>query len=252
MSRFKVITGIILRHINYGEAEKLFIISTVLGKRKAFAKGVRKVTSKNAGNLELFTHAHIQLVEGNSDRQIITSAVSIDRFDSFAYQIEKYTLALFASEYIDITSTEDDENSFHHLLIILHAIKDNTNYVNLLIFIITHFTLMSGIQINIFECVLCQTPTTQEDVYYSHSYSGIICNSCRKIHTSNELGNLSELSLFQIKIIRNAYRSLQKPMEHNIDKQHAAPAIEFMYNHVMVHIGHPCKTWTMVKDIILK
>jgi len=248
MSRFKVITGIVLRHINYGEAEKLFIFITPVGKRKAFAKGVRKVTSKNAGNLELFTHGHIQLVEGNSDRQIITSAVSIDRFDSFAYDIEKYTLGLFACEFVDITSTEDDENSFHHLLVILHAIKNNTNYLNLLVFILVHFTLMSGIQMNMFECCECGANTTPEDVWFSQINSGLVCKNCFKINKEQTI----KLSLSTIKIIRNAYRHLKEPMSYQIEKNHAINAIDLMYNHINRQTERSCKTWKMIQDILLK
>jgi DNA repair protein RecO (recombination protein O) len=249
MAKFKVFTGIVLRHIKYDEAEKLFIIITPTGKAKAFAKGVRKVTSKNSGNLELFTHAHIQTVEGNSNRYIITSSVSIDRFDSLAYDIQKYTIAMFSCEMIDKFSQENDDNGYIHLLIILKSLRDTIYSNNDILYALAHISMAIGIYPSLEVCAVCGSDNTPTDIYYSYENGGIVCHDCH--NTNSHL----VLTLNSVKILRNTYRNMSNPMSYNISKEHVKIAADIIYKQVlynMDNMSNQIKTWKMIEDIILK
>jgi len=72
--------GIVLKRINYGEADRILTIYTKRhGKIRAIAKGVRKLTSRKAGSLELFNNVVLFLVKGKN-LDIITEAQTVDLF----------------------------------------------------------------------------------------------------------------------------------------------------------------------------
>lgn len=246
MAKFKVLTGIVLRHIDYGEAERLFIMLTPTGKYKAFAKGVRKVTSKNAGHLELFSHSHIQLVEGNSNRYIISSALAIDKFDILANHIEKFAIAMFACEYIDIVVTEDDDNAYHRLLLILKILKNNEYNPNVILFVLAHLSIIAGIQPAIEMCAECGEETQPDDIYYSIENGGVICQYCR---TS---ASAQTLDLHTIKILRNMYRNMENPMTYKISMPMITFVANLLYKHITSALDKPLKTWKMVEDVVLE
>lgn len=61
-------TGIILSRTDYGEADRILTILTPeQGKLRLKARGVRKVKSKLAGGIELFSTSHITFIEGRND-----------------------------------------------------------------------------------------------------------------------------------------------------------------------------------------
>lgn len=73
MKQFKT-TAIVLRRVNYGEADRIvsFITSTH-GKVSGMARGVRKSGSKLGGGLEPFSESTITFGEGKGDLAIVMS-----------------------------------------------------------------------------------------------------------------------------------------------------------------------------------
>lgn len=67
MKQFVTI-GIILTRTNYGEADRILTVLTPdHGKLRLMAKGVRRVKSKLAGGIELFSVSHITFIRGRGD-----------------------------------------------------------------------------------------------------------------------------------------------------------------------------------------
>jgi len=65
--------AIILKRINFGEADRIVTVLTPQGKMSMLAKGVRKPKSKLAGGLELFCVSDVTYINGRSDLKTITS-----------------------------------------------------------------------------------------------------------------------------------------------------------------------------------
>ena len=73
MATYKT-TGIVLRRHNLGEADRIITFLTPdRGKLRAVARGVRRIGSRQAGHLELFSQVDLMLAEGRN-LDIITSA----------------------------------------------------------------------------------------------------------------------------------------------------------------------------------
>lgn len=102
--------GIILKRRNFGEADKILTIFTKhYGKIKVIAKGIRKITSKKAGALELFNHCKVVLAKGK-DLDIVTETQVINSFSSWRKKLNKVGVAWYFCELVDKLTAEGQTN----------------------------------------------------------------------------------------------------------------------------------------------
>jgi len=102
-------TGIVLRRINYGEADRILTFITPEGKISAIGKGVRREKSKLAGGIELFSISKITLKKSHKSNLLVLASARLDAF--YNNILSDYTVLEFAyealkdinkkSEYID-------------------------------------------------------------------------------------------------------------------------------------------------------
>ena len=93
--------GIIIKRINFGEADKILTIFTKhYGKIRALAKGVRRTTSRKGGNLELFNWLILFLAKGRN-LDIVTEVQVKDSFLDFRKDLKKVGTAYYFCELVD-------------------------------------------------------------------------------------------------------------------------------------------------------
>ena len=93
--------GIILKRTNYGEADRILTIFTKhYGKIRVMAKGVRKLSSRKAGSLELFNQSLLFLVKGKN-MDLITEAGVVNLFKNWRKDLSKVALAYYFCELVD-------------------------------------------------------------------------------------------------------------------------------------------------------
>jgi len=125
MRTFKT-EGIILKRTNYGEADKILTIYTKhYGKIKALAKGIRKLTSRKAGSLELFNQAIVFLVKGKNF-DLVTEAQAVDLFKSWRKNLIRVGVAYYFCELVDKLTPEEQEN-----LAVFELLRDSLNKLNI-------------------------------------------------------------------------------------------------------------------------
>lgn len=109
--------GIIIKRINYGEADKILTIFTKNhGKITGIAKGIRKITSKRKGALELFNRNAFFLSYGKS-LDVITEVQPIGNFASSQINLEKLGRVYYFCEVIDrLTAERVEENAIYNIL----------------------------------------------------------------------------------------------------------------------------------------
>ena len=71
--------AIVLRRTNYGEADRILTLLTLLGQRSAIARGMRREKNRLADGIELFVVSDIVLRRGKGSLYTITQA-RLDRF----------------------------------------------------------------------------------------------------------------------------------------------------------------------------
>ena len=109
MSTYKT-EGVILKRLNYGEADRILTIYTKYrGKIRAMAKGVRKITSRKGGNVELFNHCVLFLAEGRN-LDIVTEAQVVNSFSRVSDDLEKTAAAFYLVELVDQLTPDGQVN----------------------------------------------------------------------------------------------------------------------------------------------
>lgn len=119
-----VTEGIVLKRLNYGETDKLLTVLTKLhGKISVLAKGVRKITSRKAPYLELFSHVRMYVVAGRNFGYV-TEVEMLTVFPSLKDKLEKIAWTYKIVEQTDrlcVTGAEF-RNIFNLLLSVLREI----------------------------------------------------------------------------------------------------------------------------------
>lgn len=120
--------GIVLTRIDYGEADRIITVLTPdVGKLTLMAKGVRRVKSKLAGGIELFSVSELTYVRGRGSMSTLISARLIKHYGHIVTNIER-TMAGYEVIKLLHTVTEDEvEGSYFTLLDqTIAALNDDT------------------------------------------------------------------------------------------------------------------------------
>lgn len=112
-----VAKGIILARTDFGEADRILTILTLdEGKIRAIAKGVRKVKSKLAGGIELFSISQISFIRGKSDINTLTSTRLEKHFGHIVKDINRTMFAYQVLKHINRVTEDNAEPEYFHLL----------------------------------------------------------------------------------------------------------------------------------------
>lgn len=122
--------GIVLKRINFGEADKIITLFTKHhGKVVCLAKGVRRLTSRKRGNLEIFSRVKFFAVRGKS-MDIVTETELIESFSDWRGDLKKVTVAYQLCEIVDKLTAEksEQEEVFTLLSSYLGKLEQAENY----------------------------------------------------------------------------------------------------------------------------
>ncbi|HEV2403274.1 MAG TPA: DNA repair protein RecO [Candidatus Saccharimonadales bacterium] len=109
--------GIILTRIDYGEADRILTLLTPdHGKLRVIAKGVRRVKSKLAGGIELFSVSQLTFIKGRGDIGTLTSTRLIRHYDGIVRDLDRTMLGYELIKKLDKTTEEGVEQGFFDLL----------------------------------------------------------------------------------------------------------------------------------------
>jgi DNA repair protein RecO (recombination protein O) len=102
--------AIILRRADYGEADRLLtIVTPESGKARVMAKGARKITSRKAGHIELFTRVRLLLAKGRTF-DIVSQAETIDAHRALREDLLRGGYAHYLGELADQFIQEGSED----------------------------------------------------------------------------------------------------------------------------------------------
>ncbi len=130
MQGFKT-EGIILKRRDFGEADRILtVFSLNRGKISVLAKGVRRITSRRAGNVELLNRVMMYLHPGKNFL-ILTEAVALDTFQKLKEDLTLSTYAYHILELTDKLTAENQENRilYEHLVEVLKRLSRNPRQI---------------------------------------------------------------------------------------------------------------------------
>ena len=117
--------GIILKRRNLGEADRILtVFSYQKGKISVLAKGVRRITSRRAGNVELLNRCLMYLHQAKTFL-ILTEAASLDTYQKLKGDLTLSAYAFHIIELVDKLTAENQENRvlYEHLVNILQRLS---------------------------------------------------------------------------------------------------------------------------------
>lgn len=85
--------AIILSRTDFGEADRILTVLTPdHGKRRLMAKGVRKIKSKLAGGIELFSVSQVSFIPGRSEIDTLVSTRLVQHFGHIVGEVQRTML----------------------------------------------------------------------------------------------------------------------------------------------------------------
>ena len=100
--------GIVLRRRDQGEADRVLTLCTPIGKLDAIAKGVRKVRSRKAGHVELFSRSSFVIASVPASWDIISQVETIQPHAVLRSDLLRGTYARYVIELLDRFLTEGE------------------------------------------------------------------------------------------------------------------------------------------------
>ncbi len=144
--------AIILRRINFGEADRILTVITLdKGKLSLIAKGVRKSKSKLAGGLELFSVTDLGYIDGRSDLKTVISSRLVRNYGNIVHDIDVTMMAYDFLKRIDTSTKESCEPDYFELLDgALAALNEDPDNVELVrVWFSVKLLVLSGLGINL-------------------------------------------------------------------------------------------------------
>ena len=170
-----------LKRMDFGEADRIITLFTPgSGKLRVIARGVRRSTSRMAGHLELFAHAHLVLARGR-ELDVVTQAATVQPFRELREDLVRSSQAYHLAELVDAFLEERDENRAVFLLLqaALEALAASDVVPDLAA---RHFELhllaAVGFRPQLYGCLSCDTAIQAGANAYSVSLGGVFCPAC--------------------------------------------------------------------------
>ncbi len=198
------VEGIILRHRDWGEADRnLTIYTRELGKVQAVAKGVRKPRSRKAGHVEPFTRSSLLLARGRSFF-VLTQAETVEPYLNLREDLVLVGFASYAIELLDRFTFDEEENGA--LFRLLSNTLGRLNRGDPPDVAVHYYEIrlldQVGFRPQLFSCAHCEQEIQSRDQFFSASLGGAICPACR-----SPVVDARPISMTALKYLRHFQRS---------------------------------------------
>lgn len=123
--------GIIVKRSNFGEADRILaIVTPYKGKIVVLAKGVRRITSRRGGNVELLNKIKFQIFQGKG-LPILTEAESLQTFPNIKNELILSSYGSYTAELMERLLPENQANpvAYHLLVNILNLLEDSPRQI---------------------------------------------------------------------------------------------------------------------------
>ncbi len=192
MSLYKT-RGIVIGRYEFGEADKIIVLLTTdKGVIRCVAKGIRRIKSKMAGHLELFSETEVMMATGKN-MDVITSARMLTRHDVTA-SYDQMRIAYLVGEMVNRLGADGDHPGLYELVSQTLSNLDHPDEVLELWFKLRLLDVL-GYRPGLDACMKCHQKKENEDYSFNDALGGIVCRSCR-------VGLGSPMTIEQIKFWR--------------------------------------------------
>ncbi|RTK94404.1 DNA repair protein RecO [Candidatus Saccharibacteria bacterium] len=141
-----VVVGIVLARTNYGEADRILTVLTRdHGKVRLVAKGVRKIKSKMAGGIELFSVNDLTYTAGKGDLGTLISSRLKRNYGNIVTDIQRTMYAYeVLKSFHKITEDAAEPEYFDLLNLCLQALDEAVPIQNIEVWLAVHLLSIGG------------------------------------------------------------------------------------------------------------
>ena len=202
--------AVVIKRSDLGEADKILTIFTPhFGKLRVVAKGVRKVTSRLAGHVELFTRSQMLLAKARN-LDIVTQSETMDAYRPLHDDLSRIAHASYAAELLDALTPDALENYPVYKLTAetLRLLSEDADADRVLRWFELQLLGYMGYAPELGKCVECRNDLAPTVNGFSASLGGVVCASCRRAGVGRDLSvnALKVLRLMQ----RNSYAAVSR------------------------------------------
>jgi DNA repair protein RecO (recombination protein O) len=171
--------AIVLRQMDYGEADRILTLLTPAGKVTAIAKGIRRPTSRKVGHLGLFCHVQLVMARGRN-MDIVSQAETIEDHEGLSSDLLRYAYASSSAELMDRFAQEEEENSalFDLMSAALGWLANEQDPRLWARYYELHLLSNAGYQPQVQQCVACHAVIVPEANGFSLEGGGLVCPRC--------------------------------------------------------------------------
>jgi DNA repair protein RecO (recombination protein O) len=176
-----VTEGVILRRVDYGEADRILTVLTrEHGKIGVIARGVRKSGSRMAAQTDLFARSRMQLARGRGELDVLTQAESLGSAAPLV-DARRAACASVCAELADrvLEDKHPDEQTFN---LVVEALSDCTDAARdprmALVWLTRRLIDRLGYAPQLHECASCATPLPEAAAWFSAATGGLLCDRC--------------------------------------------------------------------------
>jgi DNA repair protein RecO (recombination protein O) len=187
--------GIVVRRRNQGEADRVLTLCTALGKLDVIVKGARKVRSRKAGHVELFSRSSFVIARSRSSWDIVSQAEMMEPHARLREDLVRGTHARYLAELFDrfFTEGEGGQATFDLLDHALTWLCKDDDLDLVARFYEQHLLGLAGFRPELFRCVgehdenTALTPrspdaaadhTSRPPYGFDPEHGGVLCPDC--------------------------------------------------------------------------
>ena len=175
-------SGIVIRKLNLGEADKILTVLTRdRGKIRVLAKGVRRPRAKLAGFADLFQYNDLILAEGRN-WDIVMAATTVERFVGDDTGLGQIGLMYYVCELVDklMEETQTVPGSFELLRETLAYIKHHPGSNVARAYFEMKLLTMLGFAPELGYCIVSRSPlNADQPIYFSARLGGLVSETHR-------------------------------------------------------------------------
>ncbi|MEE0987745.1 DNA repair protein RecO [Kandleria vitulina] len=235
--------GIVLKAMPYKESGQLVSVYTLqFGKMTFHARGVRKLTSKNAPSVQSITLSEFELTPRKGISALIRGN-GLQFYRHIKEQIECEIVADYLLEYVYRYEEENhpDEEMFMMIKNTLDALDQGYHFLLVYLLINCFILKRNGIDLEVDGCAICGNKKVES---FSINNGGFVCH----MHNENEL---PDFTIQTLKALRHIYKCPMKEIgKLHIEEEELTKLMPVLSYYVEEYAGIRLKTQTFVKQIV--
>ena len=168
--------GIVIRRTSYEEGSAMISVLTKDKIRSFLAKGVLKITSKNAPSVNLFTKSRFQTFKGEEGDFLRVGEV-LSSYPNITKDFEKLAILDFISEMTNsLIGTSDAKDIYIYLEKTLECLNGENSPLTALLIYFAKVLKAAGYGLDVDSCAICGKKTQISAISYKDG--GFICQNC--------------------------------------------------------------------------